>query len=134
LLIIAFNVGGFPKIIEVIVMVVIIHCIEAYFLNPRLMSRRTSLPVSVVFIVLIISEKYLGAWGMLIGVPIFIYVMNVLAVDYRKAMEAESIREAAKASAEAAARAAEKAKAQPHYGQYPKDYRSPFSQKKKKKK
>ncbi|GHU63384.1 AI-2E family transporter [Clostridia bacterium] len=109
LLIIAFNVGGFAKIIEVVIMVVIIHCIEAYFLNPRLMSRRTSLPVSIVFVVLIISEKYIGAWGMLIGVPIFIYLMNVLSVDYRKAMEAESIREAAKA----AERAGEKAAARP---------------------
>jgi predicted PurR-regulated permease PerM len=104
LLIIAFNVGGFPKIIEVIVMVVIIHCIEAYFLNPKLMSRRTSLPVSIVFVILIISERYLGAWGMLIGVPVFIYVMNVLSIDYRKAMEAESVREAAEAAAKAAER------------------------------
>jgi predicted PurR-regulated permease PerM len=108
LLIIAFNVGGFPKIIEVVVMVVIIHCIEAYFLNPKLMSRRTSLPVSIVFVILIISERYLGAWGMLIGVPIFIYIMNVLSIDYRKAMEAESVREAAAAAAEAAEKAAAK--------------------------
>ena len=95
LLIIAFNVGGIFKIIEVIVVIVIIHCVEAYFLNPKLMSRRTSLPISIVFIVLIISQRYLGAWGMLIGVPIFIYIMNVLSIDYRKAMETESIREAA---------------------------------------
>jgi len=92
--IIAFNVGGLTKIIEVLIMVAVIHSIEAYFLNPKLMSRRTSLPVSIVFVVLIISQRYLGAWGMLIGVPIFIYVLNVLNIDYRKAMVAEA--EAAK--------------------------------------
>ena len=90
LTIIAFNVGGIMKIVEVLIMIAVIHCIEAYFLNPKLMSRRTSLPVSIVFVVLIISERYLGAWGMLIGVPIFIYIMNVLDIDYRRAMEEES--------------------------------------------
>ena len=89
LTIIAFNVGGIVKVVEVLIMIAIIHLIEAYFLNPKLMSRRTSLPVSLVFVVLIISEKYLGAWGMLIGVPLFIYVLNVLNIDYRRAMEEE---------------------------------------------
>ena len=89
LCIIAFNVGGLMKVIVVLIMIAVIHCIEAYFLNPKLMSRRTSLPVSLVFVVLIISQRYLGAWGMLIGVPLFIYILNVLNIDYRRAMEAE---------------------------------------------
>jgi predicted PurR-regulated permease PerM len=89
LTIIAFNVGGIIKVVEVLVMVAIIHACEAYFLNPKLMSRRTSLPVSLVFVVLIVSQTYLGPWGMLIGVPVFIYVLNVLNIDYRKAMEEE---------------------------------------------
>ena len=89
LTIIAFNVGGLMKVVEVLVMIAIIHAVEAYFLNPKLMSRRTSLPVSLVFVVLIISQRYLGAWGMLIGVPLFIYVLNVLNIDYRRAMENE---------------------------------------------
>ena len=131
LLILAFNVGGIFKIIEVIIMVTIIHCIEAYFLNPKLMSRRTSLPVSIVFVVLIISERYLGAWGMLIGVPIFIYIMNVLSIDYRKAMEAESVREAAIAAEKSAEKAAARQAQASH--QYPKDFNNPLSSKSKKK-
>jgi predicted PurR-regulated permease PerM len=67
-------------------MVAIIHCIEAYFLNPKLMSQKTNLPVSIVFIVLIVAEKYLGMWGLLIGVPIFIYVLSVLDIQYRGAI------------------------------------------------
>jgi Predicted permease len=89
LVIVAFNVGGITKVVQVIIMVAIVHALEAYFLNPRLMSKRTSLPISLVFVVLIISEKYLGAWGMLIGVPVFMYVLNVLNIDYRRAMEEE---------------------------------------------
>ena len=90
LCIIAFNLGGAIKIVEVLIMIAIIHSIEAYFLNPKLMSYRTSLPVSIVFVVLIISQRYLGAWGLLIGVPIFIYILNVLNIDYLKAMAAEA--------------------------------------------
>jgi len=90
LCIIAFNIGGLNKIIEVLVMIAIIHCLEAYFLNPKLMSNRTSLPVSIIFVVLIISQKYLGAWGMLIGVPVFIYILSVLNIDYQRASEKDA--------------------------------------------
>ena len=96
LCIIAFNIGGAIKILEVVIMIAIIHCVEAYFLNPKLMSHRTSLPVSIVFLVLIISQRYLGAWGLLIGVPVFIYIMNVLNIDYRKATEADAEAKAAR--------------------------------------
>jgi len=96
LCIIAFNIGGAIKILEVVIMIAIIHCVEAYFLNPKLMSHRTSLPVSIVFLVLIISQRYLGAWGLLIGVPVFIYITNVLNIDYRKATEADAEAKAAR--------------------------------------
>ncbi|MDR1796397.1 MAG: AI-2E family transporter [Clostridiales Family XIII bacterium] len=86
LCIIAFNVGGVFKIVEVLIMIAIIHCLEAYFLNPKLMSQKTNLPVSIVFIVLIVAQKYLGMWGMLIGVPVFIYVLAVLDIRYREAV------------------------------------------------
>jgi predicted PurR-regulated permease PerM len=78
----AFYVGGALKIIEVLIMIAIIHCIEAYFLNPKLMSQKTHLPVSIVFIVLIVAQNYLGAWGLLIGVPVFIYLLSVLDIQY----------------------------------------------------
>ena len=83
LTIIAFNIGGPWKIVEVLIMIAIIHCLEAYFLNPKLMSRKTELPVSIVFIVLIVAQQYLGMWGLLIGVPVFIYLLAVLDVRYR---------------------------------------------------
>jgi predicted PurR-regulated permease PerM len=80
--VIAFNVGGLTKVYEVIAMVVLIHAIEAYILNPKLMSNRTRLPVSFVFIILLVGEKYLGVWGLLIGVPIFIFILTLFGVKY----------------------------------------------------
>ncbi|MCR5481311.1 MAG: AI-2E family transporter [Clostridia bacterium] len=80
--ILAFSIGGIIKVAEVFVMIVIIHAIETYILNPKLMSNKTRLPVSFVFVILIVSEHYLGTWGLLIGVPIFIFIMNLFQVDY----------------------------------------------------
>jgi len=80
--IIAFNIGGFFKVFEVVLMILGIHGFEAYILNPKLMSDKTNLPVCFVFLILLISEQYLGVWGLLIGTPIFIFLMAVLEVHY----------------------------------------------------
>jgi len=85
LTIVGFNIGGWEKVLEMFIMIMIFNIIEVYVLDPKLLSKGTALPVSLIFVVLIISQRYLGMWGMLIGVPFFIYVMNVLNIDYRSA-------------------------------------------------
>ncbi len=80
--IIAFNLGGLIMVSEVILMILGIHGFEAYILNPKLMSTRTNLPICFVFIILLIAEHYLKVWGLLIGTPIFIFLMTVLDVNY----------------------------------------------------
>jgi len=87
LVIIAFNFGGIFKVLEVIIMIVIIHAVEAYVLDPKLIGHRTALPVSIVFVALIIAQSYLGIWGMLLGIPFFIFLMNVLGIDYISALD-----------------------------------------------
>ncbi|HML37099.1 MAG TPA: AI-2E family transporter [Bacillota bacterium] len=82
LCIIAFNVGGISKVAAVILMIVFIHMLEAYVLNPKLMSDQTNLPVCFIFIILLVGEHYLKVWGLLIGVPLFIFLMNAMEVDY----------------------------------------------------
>lgn len=89
LCIIAFNIGGITKVIAVILMITLIHAVEAYLLNPKLMSSKTELPVCFVFIILIVAENYLGVWGLLIGVPIFIFLMSALDVDYSNTSKKE---------------------------------------------
>ncbi|WP_272868649.1 hypothetical protein [Clostridioides difficile] len=46
------------------------------------MSNRTKLPVCFVFIILLVGEHYLGVWGLLIGVPIFMFLMDILGVKF----------------------------------------------------
>lgn len=79
--IIAFNIGGFTYIVYVIIMIMIIHAIESYFLNPKLMSVKTNLPIFFTFLILILSEHFMGIWGLIIGIPIFIFILDL--VDFK---------------------------------------------------
>jgi predicted PurR-regulated permease PerM len=82
--IIAVNTGGLIMVLKILIMIVVLHAIEAYVLNPKLMASRTALPVSFVFVILIVAERYLNFWGLLIGVPLFIFIMTVFQVDYEE--------------------------------------------------
>jgi predicted PurR-regulated permease PerM len=88
--VVAFHVGGVSMILVVFIMIIAIHAIEAYVLNPKLMSEKTSLPVSFVFIILVVAEHYLKAWGLLIGVPLFIFILNTFEVNYKDNEEKKS--------------------------------------------
>lgn len=76
--IIAFNIGGFIYIVYVMIMIMVIHAVESYFLNPKLMSVKTDLPVFFTFLILILSEHFMGIWGLIIGIPIFIFILDLL--------------------------------------------------------
>jgi predicted PurR-regulated permease PerM len=82
LTIIAFNIGGFKMIVYILVLVAILHALESYILNPKLMSQKTKLPVFYTFVVLIVSENLLGIWGLIIGIPIFMFILDVLEVKH----------------------------------------------------
>lgn len=82
LTIIAFNVGGIIKIVYVLIMIALLHALESYVLNPKLMSAKTKLPVFITFAVLIVSEHFMGIWGLLLGLPIFMFLLKVLGIRY----------------------------------------------------
>jgi len=58
----------------------VIHLIETYFLNPQFMSSMTHLPIYFTFVVLIVSEELIGTWGLIIGIPIFVFFLDILGV------------------------------------------------------
>lgn len=80
LTIIAFSIGGFRMIIYILILIAVLHALESYILNPKLMSQKTKLPVFYTFVVLIVSEHIIGIWGLIIGIPIFIFILDVLEV------------------------------------------------------
>lgn len=84
---IAYQIGGITNVIWVIGMIVVIHGIESYILNPKFMSDKTELPVFLTFIVLIVSEHLLGVWGLLIGIPLFIFILDFIGVKLDNSKE-----------------------------------------------
>lgn len=80
LCIIAYNIGGIAYVVYILIFIAVIHAIESYFLNPKFMSAKTNLPIFYTFMVLIFSEHFLGIWGLIIGIPIFIFLLDVLEV------------------------------------------------------
>jgi len=77
---IAYSIGGFIYVVYLIVVIAIVHAIESYFLNPKLMSSKTNLPVFYTFIVLICGEHFFGVWGLIVGIPMFIFLLDVIGV------------------------------------------------------
>ena len=79
--IIAYNLGGFTYIIYVLILIIVLHTLEAYVLNPKLMSHNTKLPIFVTFLVLIVSEHLFGAWGLIVGIPIAMFLLDIFEVQ-----------------------------------------------------
>lgn len=78
---IGYGIGGFNLIIYLLIMVAIVHCVETYVLNPKFMSMKTKLPIFYTLFILIISEKLIGMWGLIIGVPIFVFMLEIFQVN-----------------------------------------------------
>ncbi|MFC6180545.1 AI-2E family transporter [Lactiplantibacillus daowaiensis] len=77
---IAYSVGGLKYVLYMVVMIIIVHTLEAYVLNPKFMASRTEIPVFYTFVVLLVSERLFGVWGLIVGVPIFNFILDIIGV------------------------------------------------------
>lgn len=79
IIIIAYGVedGGLSMVIAIIIMISLVHAIEAYILNPKIVSSYVHFPVFVSFATLIISEHLFGMIGLLIGVPFLAMAISI---------------------------------------------------------
>lgn len=80
LLLVSYTVGGLNDLIYVIIVVIAIHCLEAYVLNPRLMASRTKTPMFYTFVMLLLGEHLFGVWGLIVAVPIFTFLLDLLDI------------------------------------------------------
>lgn len=78
ILAIGFSYWWLTVVIEIILMITIIHMIEAYYLNPRIVSSYMELPISLTFMILLISEQLMWIAWLLIWVPIFYIIIDIL--------------------------------------------------------
>lgn len=61
-----------------VLMIAIVHIIEAYYLNPKIVSSYVHFPIFITFLILLVSEHLLGLLGLLIGVPLFSIFMSII--------------------------------------------------------
>ncbi|MBO0450535.1 AI-2E family transporter [Enterococcus sp. MJM12] len=77
---IAYSQGGMWDLIFILFMILGIHILEAYVLNPKFMSSRTELPIFYTFVILLVAERLFGIWGLIVGIPIFTFFLDVMKV------------------------------------------------------
>lgn len=79
ILIIAFtSVWWMSAAIACLFLILIVHAIEAYYLNPKIVSSFMELPMSLTFVILIISEHYLWIIWLIVWISMFYLILDLL--------------------------------------------------------
>lgn len=75
----AVNSGGMELGFWALMMIIFIHLLEAYILNPRIVSSVMHINPVMTLIILYIAHSMIGMWGMLLGVPIAVYIYRKIS-------------------------------------------------------
>ncbi len=85
IVLVALNAGGPGLSLAAVALVIVIHAIEAYVLNPLIYGRHLKLNPVLTLIILYVGYHAFGLWGMLLGVPVSRYfIHDVLGVPFRE--------------------------------------------------
>lgn len=76
----AVNSGGTTLGLWSLFMVGLVHIIEAYYLSPRILASVMSINPVVTLIILYLAYSLIGIWGMLLGVPVAVYLYRQVIV------------------------------------------------------
>ena len=68
--------GGIGMAFNVVILVTIVHILEAYVFNPRIMGEFLHMHPLFVLLVLVVAEHFFHIWGLLLGVPVAYYVFS----------------------------------------------------------
>jgi len=93
IILIAFNDAGFAHTVVALGMIIVVHLLEAYVFNPRIYAARFHLNPVIVLIILLVAEKLFGIWGMLLGIPVTHYVLNLAQMPSRPRRTLRKIRQ-----------------------------------------
>lgn len=73
--------GGFMLAVWAIVAILIVHFIETSMLNPKILGDMLHLHPVLVLAILAISEHFFGVWGLLLGVPVAVYIIRFVILE-----------------------------------------------------
>ncbi|MFA6315974.1 MAG: AI-2E family transporter [Elusimicrobiota bacterium] len=74
----AMDGGGLQKAGGVVLMVTVVHLVEAYILNPRIYGHHMKMNPLAVLFGLVLAEHLVGVWGLVVAVPLMAYVWKHL--------------------------------------------------------
>ena len=77
------QVSGASMMLFAILLITVIHLIEAYILNPRVYGHHLRMNPVVVLIILTLGGKLFHVWGLILGVPVCNYLFSH-AIRYRE--------------------------------------------------
>lgn len=77
IIIIGYWLGGWPIVLAIISMIAIVHAVEAYYLNPKIVSVYVHFPVFITFVILLLWEHFFGLIGLLIGIPVVSIIIDI---------------------------------------------------------
>ncbi len=69
---------GWGIVIAILTMLFVIHIIEGYFLNPRIVGQSLKIPAPIIFIILFVSEHFMGIGGFFLWVPLYILLIEFI--------------------------------------------------------
>lgn len=72
----AFKTGGIVLVLWLVVMVLLVHAVEAYMLNPLIYGRHMKMHPVAILVILMVGEHLFGIWGLLLGVPVAAFVWS----------------------------------------------------------
>lgn len=81
IVLIAFNDHGWERAALAVGLITFVHLLEAYVFNPRIYASRFHLNPVIVLIILLVGHELFGVWGMLLGIPVTYYVLNIAGVS-----------------------------------------------------
>lgn len=76
IMLVALNAGGLQLALAILVVIVVVHALEAYALNPLIYGRHFKLNPVLVLIILFVGYHLFGIWGVLLGVPVTQYFLH----------------------------------------------------------
>jgi predicted PurR-regulated permease PerM len=73
--------GSLLMAVQVIIAIAVIHMIEGMILAPRIIGKIGHLSPVLVIAILLVSEHFFGMWGLILGVPVAIYIIRIVILN-----------------------------------------------------
>jgi predicted PurR-regulated permease PerM len=84
IILVAINTGGLEMVSAALALILIIHALEAYVLNPRIVSAAMHINPVVTLMILYVAHSFMGLWGVILGVPISVYFFRQITSNGHK--------------------------------------------------